>query len=411
MQSRKPKAVTVANILSNPKCNYLRVIGGSDYCNVPVWFVHYIENPEYLDSIQKHSLIITAGLQRRDIDELRYIVETLHRRECAGIICYEAREGGLPHEELLCRLAEQFKIAIIAMPHAVPLSQITETVTAEIVQRKNTKKSLESFLFSLINGDIKVSDELIVNAYLNGRLRKGGFVCAVIKFDLLHDRMDYDDYRSDISTLIEQESNKFKFNVFSLVAYGEIIMLIPQDQDQDSDAVNGFVSDFISEMQKHSLSGKVAFDISPQQNCLIRCREAFSLARKIAELAFFLNKKSFSAQEKGFYSMLLEAGDVRVLRGYCDSVLRPLIEYDKKNNTKLLDTLFSFVEEDFNTEATSMALFIHQNTLRYRLDKIQEILRIRLRHPASVRHLSNAVAISKYLEFLLISKEAPLNSE
>ncbi|MGL5330768.1 MAG: PucR family transcriptional regulator, partial [Peptostreptococcaceae bacterium] len=45
----------------------------------------------------------------------------------------------------------------------------------------------------------------------------------------------------------------------------------------------------------------------------------------------------------------------------------------------LLDTGLSFIDNDLNISKTSTALFLHRNTLIYRLEKIKEILGLDLK--------------------------------
>lgn len=59
----------------------------------------------------------------------------------------------------------------------------------------------------------------------------------------------------------------------------------------------------------------------------------------------------------------------------CLSMLK---EYDQKNNTSLLETLKMFLTHERNIMETSKAMFIHRNTLTYRIRKIEEITRINL---------------------------------
>ena len=54
--------------------------------------------------------------------------------------------------------------------------------------------------------------------------------------------------------------------------------------------------------------------------------------------------------------------------------IKPLLAYDEEHNTQLLYTLETYFNNCQNSVKTSKALFIHRNTLLYRLDRIAEIL-------------------------------------
>ena len=66
------------------------------------------------------------------------------------------------------------------------------------------------------------------------------------------------------------------------------------------------------------------------------------------------------------------------LDDFVQETLGPLMEYDEENNTGYLDTLEAYFQENESLPQASERLFIHVNTLRNRLKKIQEILGVEL---------------------------------
>lgn len=75
-------------------------------------------------------------------------------------------------------------------------------------------------------------------------------------------------------------------------------------------------------------------------------------------LELFLTKYIPESAEKEFY----------------EHYLKPLMQYDDQNNSDLLNTLREFLNNQFNVADTARKLFIHRNTMLYRLGKIEEIL-------------------------------------
>ena len=69
------------------------------------------------------------------------------------------------------------------------------------------------------------------------------------------------------------------------------------------------------------------------------------------------------------------------LERFCYDAIGPLIDYDKENDTDLASTLRTFLEQNQNSTKTAKILFIHYNTLRYRLERINAILGDVLENP------------------------------
>lgn len=66
------------------------------------------------------------------------------------------------------------------------------------------------------------------------------------------------------------------------------------------------------------------------------------------------------------------------LDDFVQETLGPLMEYDEENNAGYLETLEAYFLENESLPRASERLFIHVNTLRNRLKKIQEILGVEL---------------------------------
>lgn len=58
--------------------------------------------------------------------------------------------------------------------------------------------------------------------------------------------------------------------------------------------------------------------------------------------------------------------------------LAPLVEHDEKRSSQLIDTLRIYLRNDAQLSRTCAELFIHRNTLNYRLHQIEKLLRVEL---------------------------------
>lgn len=61
------------------------------------------------------------------------------------------------------------------------------------------------------------------------------------------------------------------------------------------------------------------------------------------------------------------------MRELAESALRPLLDYDQQHAGSLVETLRTFLEHDCATGPAAEELFIHRNTLRYRLTLIEKL--------------------------------------
>ncbi|AHM58218.1 purine catabolism regulatory protein PucR (plasmid) [Peptoclostridium acidaminophilum DSM 3953] len=88
-----------------------------------------------------------------------------------------------------------------------------------------------------------------------------------------------------------------------------------------------------------------------------------------------LSKDSFVSHYDDYkvFNIIKEVGNRGVLEKFLDDKLGRLLEYDKTTDMRLMDTLNALIKENFNARKAAARLFIHYNTLRYRLERIREL--------------------------------------
>lgn len=77
--------------------------------------------------------------------------------------------------------------------------------------------------------------------------------------------------------------------------------------------------------------------------------------------------------------------------------LELLRHYDGENNTELTLTLYRYLVLERSMQETARALFIHRNTLAYRIGKINELCRFDLNDAATRRRLMLALELEELL--------------
>lgn len=126
-------------------------------------------------------------------------------------------------------------------------------------------------------------------------------------------------------------------------------------------------------------------------------QEAKSLISKKDVLPNPKKKKVLSASSMGIYKYMFNSGNEVEILAYCNERLARLEEYDHANGTFLQDTLLSYYLNGFHIGRTAEALFIHRNTLQYRLKQIGELLDMELNDYMEYLDLINCIMIKRLM--------------
>jgi purine catabolism regulator len=96
-------------------------------------------------------------------------------------------------------------------------------------------------------------------------------------------------------------------------------------------------------------------------------------AKQALQIALLTRQPVLHYENIGAYEPLFQMAEAGIpLTCLYEKLLYPLIEYDRKHHTKLLDTLECFLQNNTNMKNTAAMLFIHRHTLKYRLEQIEK---------------------------------------
>ncbi len=92
--------------------------------------------------------------------------------------------------------------------------------------------------------------------------------------------------------------------------------------------------------------------------------------RKKREVLFY--------EDIGFLKLFPRSIGMEYIESYCKDHLAEIIEYDQKKEAELIKTLTSMVNNQWIDAAASQELFVHKNTIRYRMKQIKKLSSIDL---------------------------------
>ena len=103
--------------------------------------------------------------------------------------------------------------------------------------------------------------------------------------------------------------------------------------------------------------------------------------------------------EMGIIRLLNTASSRSDIQDYCYSTLKPLIDSDSTHNTEYIKTLECYLNHNCNLVKTAETMFIHRNTIVYRIEKIRSLLDIDFSNMTAKSECMNALRLMKYFGF------------
>lgn len=267
---------------------------------------------------------------------------------------------------------------------------VSEMVAAELRKnsfyRNSTHAVYEEIIYDLLENDLsgkELAEERIrsCNIKLNGKL-------SVLVLDITrYDASDkYNGYLRDrISTFFKEER---------LIFYHEHIVTV---RDRELRGAAGM--EFGPDQLEFLTSNQIRLGISSEFTDIADCRKYYLQAVKALEIGLLTMPADpvVSYADVQMYDMLSSytQGDCRDV---CHPGLLTLREYDVKHHTDLYHTFFVYLKNNRQLQKTASQMFIHRNTLRYRLQQIIELIHVDLDNMDNVLKLYMSYKMTAYLD-------------
>jgi sugar diacid utilization regulator len=215
---------------------------------------------------------------------------------------------------------------------------------------------------------------------------------SVLKWE---DRSYHRQYILNIQRTISRFSNE---NIVANQA-GQIIVILPApDNSLDLTKYMQVVASEIRQaIKKFDPTFNILIGIGDVCMSISDIRQTYTQARKVIEIAKGLHRKdeTLRLRDLGIYGILYNESSQDELQEFANNSLAPLVKYDAAHKTELSKTLKEFLENQGKLSDTARHLYIHVNTLRQRLERIEELLGVDLQDPTTCLNLHLALYIYK----------------
>jgi len=159
----------------------------------------------------------------------------------------------------------------------------------------------------------------------------------------------------------------------------EIIGIVHSDLERSSAMKTVQLKEEILNMLSEDEKQSLFIGIGNEYNHVQHIRKSYLEALEVIETMVFLHidiQPTFYFHELGMYRYIKQMYKKNVSEQYRNKNIVSLMKKDAESNSELLLTLWSYLQHDCKVGHTAEQLFIHPNTLSYRIKQIQELTTI-----------------------------------
>ena len=179
----------------------------------------------------------------------------------------------------------------------------------------------------------------------------------------------------------------------AVIADDDLIVFAPVGPKEKADHWDRFVNGVLTTLAHHvgaplvAATSGVCRRLADYSEARLECGRAMTLAR------MFGKSGQVSHADFGPFAVLLSAMSQPTARDFVRDTLGPIEDYDARHGSELLHTLARFVRSNCRYQPCADDLGIHVSTLRYRLERLQELFGVDFEHPDAIFGLSLALRL------------------
>ncbi|RSL31439.1 PucR family transcriptional regulator [Salibacterium salarium] len=251
------------------------------------------------------------------------------------------------------------------------------SVLALEFMRKKVRYEVElqyksDFFRALFKGNIDKTKDLEEKAKAYNILPERQYICCAIYFELTNTT---DTFLTDHLTKLEMIIHQIETRAVIGMMHNVLYILYPTNGKGEEKALVD-LQRFIREFEKMFAKTPYAGTGRVSGNNFIELQETFEqaeLALSISRSLKLQDSQLVHYDDLGVYRLLAQMGQNEEMIKFYNETIGILADYDEKHNLELIRSVEEYFYNNESVSSAAEALYIHVNTLKYRLQKVRAL--------------------------------------
>ena len=363
-------AVELQRLMEKVSHMDVNLIAGKGGIHNLVTWVHMVETTEASDFLEGGEVAFTTGLGLGNRTNLLDLIRLMYEKKVAGVI---VNTGPFIEEvpEDAITFCNEHDFPLFVIPWKIHLAEVMRIFCFAIT--KDEQRILETAA-GFKNAIFFPKQEELYVVPLSQQGFRVNWKYAVCMMNLSHTA-------TDLPVRLEQLVNsldtyaRHKYDNFAIFSHDSEILIVAGNYSEHE--LHTFIQDLRSRASQLIASGESVSMGCGKLTKSIRClwksyRQAKSI-QKLQENGKIDHSLIFYS-DMGIYKLLMGIEDREIIQEYYDKSIRPLLDYDEKNDSDLAVVLRAYLNHNGSVKETADELYVHRNTINYKLTRISEIL-------------------------------------
>lgn len=358
---------TIEDALVETQNQYkLTLLAGKEGCANVISWVHMIEDTTIIQQLWGKELAVTTGLGFQSPEALFHFIECLVKYHSVGLIINTGKYIFEISQDIIDYCNKQ-DFPLLVAPWEVHMADLIKDFSMRCLSsEKEDRQVSKSFIKAFLNPKLieEIRDDL-TNAFdIDGYFQVLFIqISGVDELDTIG--------RRRLTFQLELYFEKIECYYSSFWFDGYFVLVV---NNMPSERLNQVVNKMYERSKKGISDRYIYIGIGSRVKDFKNIIQSYKRAHSAVNMASQFGQGIVDFQDMGIYQILFSIEDKDILEHMYHHLLDPLIEYDEKHHGELEMTLYYYLKYDGSPQMMSKQLFMHRNTINYRLNKIKELL-------------------------------------
>lgn len=357
-------------LIQNQKQYQLKLLAGHGGCSNTISWVHMIEDTTIIQQLWGKELAVTTGLGFQSHDALFEFIKCLIKYHSVGLVINTGKYIFDIPQDIIDYCNEQ-DFPLLTTPWEVHMADLIKDFSMRCLYSQKEDNEI-SKLFQKAFSMPQLIEE--IRQQLMGAFDVDGSFQVVLIGIEDSDQFDAIERRRvafQLELCFEKIESSYAFFWFD----GYFVLVV---NNLDSEILESIIDKMYKRTKKRMPSRFIHLGIGTQMHDLHQVILSYKRAKAAVTMAEQFKYPMVLFEEMGVYQILFSIEDKRILIEMYQKLLQPLIDYDQKHHGELEHTLYYYLLYDGSQVAMAKNLYMHRNTINYRMIKIKELLNCQL---------------------------------
>lgn len=366
-------SVTIDFLYESSDMKELKLVGGEDGIKNIVCDVHMVETIEMTEFLKGGEMVFTIGIGIRNDDDLFILIKKYIEKMVSGVVISIGMYVKKISQEVL-NYCNHNKLPVFTIPWKISIPHLMKSFTYKIIESERTSYEISNWIKNALQFP-KQYKYYIPNLDKVGLKEDWNYQIIIIEVDA-EDKYTFniEECMPEFVRYIANIINDSKRMLFTIYIGKKLIILFYNNNEKEAYEV----SQRIYKGLKKKFS-KYFFNLGIGKviNGLERVFQSYEDANNILKINKLIGKEknNISPSELNIYKLLIAVENKHYFNDFYEDTLGDLERYDLLNNTDYIHTLKCYFENNCNIKELAAQLYVHRNTINYKISKIEQILK------------------------------------